>query len=121
MTTIRSVIAGMRMRRAMAPPPTSEWGLDPLFWVNVKVAVCEIVGPDAVVTDAEGGHGAVRDVSEYARYRGFLDRSLVLLPQATAEHSTVRHHSATTAFEIEPRTSGPQAKVRATVRAWVHG
>jgi hypothetical protein len=44
----------------MAPPPTSEWGLDPLFWVNVKVAVCEIVGPDAVVTDAEGGHGAVR-------------------------------------------------------------
>ena len=48
----------------------------------------------------EGGHGAVRDVSEYARYRGFLDRSLVLLPQATAEHATVRHqrhHSATTA------------------------
>ena len=78
----------------------------------------------------EGGHGAVRDVSEYARYRGFLDRSLVLLPQATAEHATVRHHSATiappqrhriatTALEIGPQTSGPQTKARATARARV--
>ena len=66
----------------------------------------------------EGGHGAVRDVSEYTRYRGFLDRSLVLLPQATAEHATVCR-SATTALEIEPRTSGPQTKARATVRTRV--
>ena len=51
----------------------------------------------------EGGHGAVRDVSDYARYRGFLDRSLVLLPQATATHATVCRTG------LEPRTDRPQA------------
>jgi hypothetical protein len=49
----------------------------------------------------EGGHGAVRDVSDYARYRGFLDRSLVLLPQATATHATVCRTG------LEPRTDRP--------------
>ena len=47
----------------------------------------------------EGGHGAVRDVSEYARYRGFLDQSLVLLPQATTAHTTVCH------TELKPQPS----------------
>ena len=50
----------------------------------------------------EGGHGAVRDVSEYARYGGFLDQSLVLLPQATAAHTTVCHTG------LEPQPSRAQ-------------
>lgn len=42
-----------------ADPPPSEWGLDPLFWAHVKLAVCEVVGDDAVLHPAEGTNGAV--------------------------------------------------------------
>ena len=40
-------------------PPREEWGLDPLFWAHVKVAVCEVVGKDTVLLPAEGTNGAV--------------------------------------------------------------
>jgi hypothetical protein len=40
-------------------PPSSEWGLDPLFWANVKLAVCEVVGAGAVLHPAPGTNGAV--------------------------------------------------------------
>ena len=40
-------------------PPSEEWGMDPLFWAHVKVAVCEVVGEGAVLLPAEGTNGAV--------------------------------------------------------------
>ena len=40
-------------------PPREEWGLDPLFWAHVKLAICEVVGEDAVLIPADGTNGAV--------------------------------------------------------------
>lgn len=40
-------------------PPTSEWGIDPLFWAHVKLTVSEVVGVDAVLRPADGTKGAV--------------------------------------------------------------
>jgi|AntAceMinimDraft_1070359.scaffolds.fasta_scaffold10592_2 hypothetical protein len=40
-------------------PPSSEWGQDPLFFAHVKLAVCEVVGEDAVLHPANGTNGSV--------------------------------------------------------------
>ena len=41
------------------PPPSERWGLDPLFWCHVKLAVAEVVGDNPALVPAEGTNGAV--------------------------------------------------------------
>jgi hypothetical protein len=44
---------------AAPPPPPESWGLDPLFFANVKVTAGEVVGEHPALVPAEGTNRGV--------------------------------------------------------------
>ena len=48
-----------RLAMAAPPPPPESWGMDPLFWANVKVTVGEVVGDPPALVPAEGTNRSV--------------------------------------------------------------
>ena len=48
-----------RARDGGAPPPQESWGLDPLFFANVKVTAGEVVGGNPALVPAEGTNRGV--------------------------------------------------------------
>ena len=54
------------LQECLPPVPSSEWGLDPLFWCHVKLHAAEVLpGPSQRLHAADGGGGAVGRATPY--------------------------------------------------------
>jgi hypothetical protein len=106
-----------RLGMAPPPPPPETWGLDPLFWANVKVTVWEVVGDPPGLVPAEGTNRSVHFFHGRPTRRYEVMGHVVSL--TVRDNKTIFYGKEHKTHRV-PRISYPQHKPTACFRVLQH-